>query len=109
MVLPFFFRATLILRFGVRKVAKNHSGETVLRLIQLRLATPSFENLILKGFILSFLQISLACQAQFAPRAICRFQFQKGSQLFIRAQNETPSIMAVCVSNPDRSSLTING
>jgi hypothetical protein len=29
------------------------------------------------------------------------FQFQKRSQLFIRTHNETLSIAAVCVSNPD--------
>jgi hypothetical protein len=36
-----------------------------------------------------------------------RFQFQKRSQLFIRAHNETLSVAAVCVSNPDCSALAI--
>jgi len=31
------------------------------------------------------------------------FQFQKGSQLFIRTHNETLSIVAVCINNPDRT------
>ena len=37
------------------------------------------------------------------------FQFQKRRQLFIRAHNETLSIAAMRVSNPDRSPLGING
>jgi hypothetical protein len=31
-----------------------------------------------------------------------RFQFHKRSQLFIRATNETPSVVALRVSNEDR-------
>jgi hypothetical protein len=36
------------------------------------------------------------------------FQFQKRSQLFIRAHNETLSVAAMRVSNPERSSVGIN-
>jgi hypothetical protein len=32
-----------------------------------------------------------------------RFQFQKRRQLFIRSRNETLSVVAVRVNNPDRS------
>jgi hypothetical protein len=32
-----------------------------------------------------------------------RFKFDKRSQLFIRAHNETLSVVAMCVSNEDRS------
>jgi len=32
-----------------------------------------------------------------------RFQFHKRSQLFIRTHNEAFSVVAVCVSNEDRS------
>jgi len=32
-----------------------------------------------------------------------RFQFQKGRQLFIRTHNETFSVAAMCVCNPDCS------
>jgi hypothetical protein len=32
-----------------------------------------------------------------------RFEFQKRSQLFIRSHNETLSVVAVRVCNPDRS------
>jgi hypothetical protein len=35
------------------------------------------------------------------------FQFQKRSQLFIRTHNETLSIIAMCVSNPDCSAVAI--
>jgi len=38
-----------------------------------------------------------------------RFKFQKRSQLFIRSDNETLSVAAVRISNPDRSSVAING
>ncbi len=36
------------------------------------------------------------------------FEFQKCGQLFIRTHNETPSVISMCVSNPDRSPLGIN-
>jgi hypothetical protein len=38
-----------------------------------------------------------------------RFEFDKRSQLFIRTNNETLSVAAMCVNNPDRSPLRING
>ena len=37
-----------------------------------------------------------------------RFKFQKRRQLFIRSQNETLSVAAMCVSNPDCSPLKID-
>jgi hypothetical protein len=37
-----------------------------------------------------------------------RFQFQKSGQPFIRTHNETLSVAAVCVCNPDRSPFGIN-
>jgi hypothetical protein len=36
-------------------------------------------------------------------------QFQKRSQYFFSADDETPSVAPVRVNNPDRSPLTING
>src|SRR5262249_79758 len=41
---------------------------------------------------------TIRCEARTA-----RFQFQKRSQYFIGAHNETFSVVAVCVNNPDRS------
>jgi len=38
---------------------------------------------------------------QFAATPNRRFQFQKCSQLFIGAHNETLSVAAMCASNPD--------
>ncbi len=38
-----------------------------------------------------------------------RFQFEKRGQLFIGAHNETLSVVAMCVCNPDRSPLRIKG
>jgi hypothetical protein len=40
---------------------------------------------------------------QYAATADRWFQFQKRTQLFIRSQNETLSVAAMCVSNPDCS------
>ena len=37
-----------------------------------------------------------------------RFQFQKRRQLFIRSHNETLSVVAMCVRNPDRLPVVIN-
>jgi hypothetical protein len=36
-------------------------------------------------------------------------KLNKRSQLFIRTHNETLSVVAVCVGNPDRSPFTIYG
>jgi hypothetical protein len=36
------------------------------------------------------------------------FQFQKRSELIIRANNETVSIITVRINNPDRSRFQIN-
>ena len=44
---------------------------------------------------------------QFAASANRRFKFQKRRQLFIRVHNETLSVVAVCVYNPDRSPFEI--
>jgi hypothetical protein len=38
----------------------------------------------------------------------CRFQFQERRQLFIGMHNEPLSVVAVCVSNRDRSPVGIN-
>ena len=37
------------------------------------------------------------------------FEFKKRRQLFIRTHNETLSVAAMCVSNPDRSPVGIHG
>jgi hypothetical protein len=37
-----------------------------------------------------------------------QFEFQKRTQLFIGVHNETLSVVAVCVHNPDGSPLRIN-
>jgi hypothetical protein len=37
------------------------------------------------------------------------FQLQKRSQLFIRSHNETLSVAAMCVNDPDCSTVGING
>jgi hypothetical protein len=37
-----------------------------------------------------------------------RFEFHKRGQQFLRTHNETLSVVAVCVSNPNRSPFTIH-
>jgi hypothetical protein len=52
---------------------------------------------------------NLACLSRkFAASVNRRFQFQKRRQLFIRVHNEKLSVVAVRVSNPDRSPIGIN-
>jgi hypothetical protein len=41
-------------------------------------------------------------------RSYRRFEFQKSRQLLIRVHNETLSVVAMCVGNPDRSPVGIN-
>src|SRR5262245_45319885 len=43
----------------------------------------------------------------FTPTPNSRFKFHKRSYLFIRTNNETLSVIVVCVSNPDCSALAI--
>jgi len=45
---------------------------------------------------------------RFERLSSCRFQFNKRRQLFIRAHNETLSIIAVCINDPDRSPFGVN-
>jgi hypothetical protein len=45
---------------------------------------------------------------QFAVSVNRRFRLQKRNQLFVRSHNETLSVIAVRVSNPDRSPFGIN-
>ena len=70
--------------------AKNPAGK-ILRLIQDRLSAAEF------GKNLANLS------NQFAVSANHGFEFQKRSQLFIRVHNETLSVVAMRVNNPDRS------
>jgi hypothetical protein len=44
-----------------------------------------------------------------ANSCIALSSFTKRSQHFIGTHNETLAVVTVCVSNPDRSSLRING
>jgi hypothetical protein len=42
-------------------------------------------------------------------RVNCRLQFHKRSQLFILAHDESLSVVAMCVCNPDGSPVGIHG
>ena len=75
--------------------AKNPAGK-VLRLIQERLSDAEFGKNLAK------------LSKQFATNASRRFALQKHAQLFIRVHNETLSVVAMCVCNPDRSAVGIN-
>jgi hypothetical protein len=61
------------------------SRGNILHLIQIHLATSSLRK------------IWPACQDKFSASANRRFEFDKRSQLFIRAHNETLSVVAMCV------------
>jgi hypothetical protein len=50
---------------------------------------------------------AVSCCAE-SGRVNRRFEFQKRRQLFIRVHNETLSIVAMCVCNPDRSHDGVN-
>jgi len=45
---------------------------------------------------------------QFRASANRRFEFQKRSQLFVGVHNETLSISAICIGNPDYSPVAIH-
>jgi hypothetical protein len=47
--------------------------------------------------------------SQFAATPNRRFEFDKSGQLFIRTHNEPLSVIAMCVHDPDCSSLKIDG
>jgi hypothetical protein len=96
MVLPFSFPAELILRSRVRKRAKNLPGK-VLRLIQIRFSDAEFCKNVAN------------LSNQFAANANRRFEFQKRGQFFLRVHNETLSVAAMCVCNPDCSPVGIDG
>ena len=49
-----------------------------------------------------------SCDLRRARVAKRQFQFHKRRYLFIRTHNETLSVVAVCVCNPDRSPVGIN-
>jgi hypothetical protein len=54
-------------------------------------------------------KILLGCQTNSPPQPPnCRFQFQKRRQLFVRVNNETLSVVAVRISNPDRAAFEIH-
>jgi hypothetical protein len=75
---------------------KEPSGANVLRLIQTRLSDAEFEKNVAN------------LSNQFAASANHRFKLNKSGQLFIRVHNETLSIVAMRVSNPDCSPVGIN-
>jgi len=37
------------------------------------------------------------------------FEFNERTELFVRVHNKAPSVAALCLNNPDRSPLAING
>jgi len=85
--------------FAIRGFGRGEepSGANVLRLIRIRLSDAESGK------------ISLGCQAAKAATANRRFQFYKRSQLFIRVHNETLSVAAMSVCDPDCSPFAIQG
>jgi hypothetical protein len=58
--------------------------------------------------VLLIIENRLRCRVAIAASANRQFQFQKRGQPFIRTHNETLSVAAMRVSNPDRLRLRIN-
>jgi hypothetical protein len=85
--LPFFFPAQLILVVAGPEETMNLAGK-VLRLIQIRLVTASLVKITRAGQ-------DNSPQGRISP------------QYFIGVNNETLSVAAMCVSDPDCSSFTI--
>jgi hypothetical protein len=86
----------LILRLQVRNRRRTQQGNA-LRLIQDQLSDADFGK-------------NLANPSnQFAATANHRFEFQKRSELFIRAHNERLSVVAMRVCNPDCSTARSHG
>jgi hypothetical protein len=60
-------------------------------------------------FCIPFTKNLASLASQFDADTNRQFQFQQRNQLFIPAHNETPSVAAMRVSNPDCSPFVING
>jgi hypothetical protein len=88
-------RRLLILRLQVWGRRKNRAGKTPPP------DSDPFSDVEFGGNLSSLSRL-------FAASADRRFQFQKSRQLFIGMHNETLPVVAVCVSNPDRSPVGIN-
>jgi hypothetical protein len=96
MLLPSFFPAGLILWKCGSGRGEELAGKSVLRLIQIRLVTSIFG------------QNSLARQVNSPQITNRRLEFQKRGQLFVCTRNETLSVVAMRVCNPDCSPAEIN-
>ena len=90
----FLFPAVLICGIAGPEEANNLAGKA------LRLIRDPFSDA-------EFGKNSPTCQHN-ATSANRRFEFNKRSQLFIRTHNETLSVTAMRVHNPDRSPVGIN-
>jgi hypothetical protein len=56
----------------------------------------------------NFFRKSPSARQSDLPQARCCFEFEKRREYFIRVHNETLSVVAVRVRNPDRSPIGIN-
>jgi hypothetical protein len=88
--------ALILLSAGLER-DEEPSGEEVLRLIQIRFSDAEFGKNLAK------------LSNHFAASADRRFRFEKRTHYLIRTHNETLSVVAMRVNNPDRSSLRIKG
>ena len=84
---PCFARAVLVERAKARMIEKNAFIVLKYSLLTVRVRLPDGRR---------------DCAAN------RRFEFHKRSQLFIRVHNESLSVAAMCVCNPDRSPVGIN-
>jgi hypothetical protein len=93
---PFFLPRRVVSAIAGLEEAKNLAGK-VLRLIQIGLSTPSLAK------------TTPACQANSPHAQIADSSSKNRRQLFIRSHNETLSVAAMRVSNPDGSPVRIKG
>jgi hypothetical protein len=95
-VLPFFFPAELPLWVAGPEEAKNPAGGVTSARFRSVKRRPVWKKFVNPSTLI-------------AASTDHRFKFQKPSQLFIRTHNETFFVAAMCVGDPDRSPLRING
>jgi hypothetical protein len=96
-VLPLFFPAALIQLVAVPEETKNPAG---------RCPPSNSDPFSDAEFAKNYATVSSKKRAATPNR---RFEFEKRSELFIRVHNEPLSVIAMRVSNEDRSPVAIQG
>ena len=87
-------------------------GDNILRLIRIRLTMLGFALWVYETLVVRFcacpVSLTVHGWVKLGDPRIAVFEFHKRSQLFLRVRNETLSVAAMSVSNPDRSPFTVD-